>query len=209
MELIKESSEIKKHNSAIDKSLELNNVKSFIDDAIDNHIIPRIGRAQFDAIVAAREALTDKQKPVFNLLQRSCVGFMLAYYAVSGAITIDNTGIFVTKGTNKLPASDKKLMSLRKDSFLKGFGSLEKAIDYLEENLADFPLYAGSDQHQLNRSLLINSSSEFQSAGVNIGNNAQLYEILKTYQSDAEDTYINKILGELGNKIFIYTKGKR
>jgi hypothetical protein len=196
MELIKDASEIKKHNSAIDKSIEINNVKSFIDDAIESHIIPRIGRAQFDQIVAARDALTDKQKPLFNLLQRSCVGFMLAYYAVSGAITIDNTGIFVTKGTNKLPASDKKLMSLRKDSFLKGYGSLEQAIDYLEENLADFPLYLVSDQHKKNRSLLINSSSEFESAGVNIGGNAQLFQILKAYQIDAENTYINNILGD-------------
>ncbi|HEX8608167.1 MAG TPA: DUF6712 family protein [Pedobacter sp.] len=196
MALINTVADIKKHNSAISVGVEMENVQSFIDDAIESHIIPRIGRAQFDELVAARTTLTGKQIPAFNFIQKSCVGFLLAYYAVSGAVTIDNTGIFVVKGTNKAPASDKKLMSLRKDSFLKGYGALEQAVDYLEASLADFPLYLASDQHRKNRALLINSSTEFQDAGVNIGGNGPLYQVLKAYQVDAENTYINNILGD-------------
>lgn len=196
MELITSGLEIKRHNSAVVVGIQLSGVKSFIDDAINKNILPKIGRETFTEIVNARESLTAIQKPLFDLLQKACVGFMMAYYSTSGAIQINDGGISVLKGSNFLPASDKKLMALRKDSFEKGYESLELALEYLEAYINDFTTYKNSSERKENRSLLINTSYEFQNSGVNIGNSSQLYQILRTYQVDAERTYINPLLGD-------------
>lgn len=195
MALIDNVQDIKKHNSAISIQMELSGVQSFIDDGIDNHIIPAIGRTVFNELIAAKAALTEVQKPAFDFVQKSCVGFLLAYYSVSGAVQINSGGIYVVKGANTAPASDKKLMALRKDGFEKGYNALEFAVNYLEANKDSFPTYKNSDERKKNRSMFINSSAEFQESGVNIGNNAQLYQVLRTYQEDAERTYVNNLIG--------------
>ncbi|RZJ85844.1 MAG: hypothetical protein EOO20_19490 [Chryseobacterium sp.] len=95
-----------------------------------------------------------------------------------------------------LPASDKKLMQLRKSNIKSAFAALELLVSFLEDNKADFPIYADGDERKENRSLLINTSAEFQKAGVQIGNDAQLYQTLRVYQSNAEETYIIPTLTE-------------
>jgi hypothetical protein len=196
MALIETAADIKQHNGAVNHDIELKSVKSFIDDAIDLFLIPAIGRTSYNGIVNARLTLTPEQAPAFTLLQKACVGFFLAAYAVSGAVVIDGSGISVRRGPTVAPASDKKLMALRKDSLDKGYAAIEQLIIYLEEFIVNFPTYQNSTERKRNRSLLINTSAEFQAAGVNIGNSAQLYQVLRTYQEDAERTYINRLLGD-------------
>jgi hypothetical protein len=196
MALITTSADIKRHNSAVAFNLNITSVQSFIDDAINKHIIPAVGREAFNAINQPIDQLTEGQKPLHDLLQKACVGFLLAYYSGSGALQINDSGLFVLKGANQLPASDKKLMTLRSDSFEKGYESLELAIEYMEAHLTEFPLYHLSEQRKTNRSLIINSANEFQSAGININNSSHVYKVLRTYQVDAESTYINPLLGD-------------
>src|SRR5690606_36293899 len=124
--------------------------------------------------------ITAKESALLLLLQKAAVNFALGYYVNSGAVNISNAGITVTKSDKRLPASDKKLVALRRDCFESAYGALEKAVDYLESNLADFTEYAGSDEYKANRAYFINNSKDFQSNGVNIGNSAQLYQVLKT-----------------------------
>lgn len=195
MSLINSNQEIKRHNSAVSIDLTIESVQSFIDDGINRNIIPKIGRVFFNEIVDARDNLTSDQKIVFNLLQKSCIGFMMAYYSTSGALQISDAGISVLKGANNLPASDKKLMALKKESYQIGYHSLEQAVNYISESPAKFPTYQASKEHAKNRALLINNSSEFQESGVNIGYNAQLYDVLRIYQKDVESTYLLPLLG--------------
>jgi hypothetical protein len=196
MALITTPADIKRHNSAVAADMKLASLQSFIDDAINKHIIPGIGRKTYNQMIASPESLTDVQKGLYQLLQKSCVGFMLAYYSGSGSLQINDAGIFVLKSGNQLPASDKKLMTLRDDSFETGFNALELAINYMESYLADFPIYRDSPERKTNRSLLINCAAEFQSAGINIKGSSSVYHVLRTYQVDAERTYINPLLGD-------------
>lgn len=197
MALIDNTAEIKSRNSAISLNIELANIQSFIDDAIDKHLIPAIGRTQFDALVAGKDGYTDgsKEKTLLILLQKATAGFMLAYYSNTGSLEISNTGIHVSTSTTKRPASDKKLMILRRQSFSDGYGALELAVNYLEVYLNDFPIYKASDEHFNNRALILNTSSEFQLGGVNIGNSAHLYQVLRIYQSGVEVNTIDALLG--------------
>lgn len=197
MALIDNPEEIKKHNSAVSITLKLADIQSFIDDSVNQHLIPAIGRDAYDDLVAGRAGypLNSKQSVAFLLLQKAAVGFILAYYTNSGALQITSAGITVSKGPNTLPASDKKLMVFKRDNFDRGYNNLELLVNYLEANIDDFILYKGSDEHLSNRSLLINNSSEFQKSGVNISNNAHLYQTLRTYQPDIERSAIVPVLG--------------
>lgn len=196
MAIIDNADEIKKHNSAIESGIELVNLQSFINDAIDSRIIPAIGLNQYNEIVT-KKALNDfAYLRLIHLMQAAIVGFMIADYTMNGAVTINSVGVMVSRSDKTAPASDKKLMQLRKYNLQKGFSSLEMLVNHLEENLQLFPLYEASVAHQNNRSLLINQTLEFQAAGVQLNDNYQLYRSIRIHQQNAEETFIYPTLGD-------------
>ncbi|RZK13764.1 MAG: hypothetical protein EOO43_17385, partial [Flavobacterium sp.] len=199
MAIIDSADEVKMHNSAIEAGIELVNLQSFINDAIDNKIIPAIGLTEFNNMVAAKPAPDAHYIRAIHLTQAAIVGFMIADYAVNGAVTINSVGVMVARSEKSAPASDKKLMQLRKYNLQKGYTSLEMLINYLEDNINLFPYYAATDEHKNNRGLLINKTPEFQSAGVQLNDNYQLYKSIRIHQQNAEETFIQPILGETIN----------
>ncbi|MCX2473570.1 hypothetical protein OQZ33_04415 [Pedobacter sp. MC2016-05] len=181
--------ELKKHNSALQANLELGNLQSFIDDAITQKLIPAIGFDQYNDFLAVKEG-NAKQKFALQLAQKAVTGFTIYNYSDNGSVQINGAGILVPYSEKMRPASDKKLMQLRKSNIKAAFAALELLVSFLEDNKIDFPIYAVSEERKENRSLLINTSAEFQKAGVQIGNDAQLYQTLRVFQANAEETYI-------------------
>lgn len=198
MALIDNMKELKKHNSSLTAGVELANLQSFIDDAINFKIVPAIGYNQLSSLVTNKPTLSDSQARAIDLIQKSVTGFAIANYTDNGSVEIRNTGISVVRSEKSAPASDKKLMQLRKSNLQSAYNALELLVNYLEENitLPVFADYATSDNHKENRSLFINTSAEFQKAGVQINNDAQLYQNLRVYQGNAEETYIIPLIGE-------------
>ncbi len=197
MALIDTSAEIKRHNSAVSLDLNPTSIKSFLDDAELNHIIPTIGRATFIAILTGKstvEALSP-QEGLLLLVQKAAVNFAIGYYVNSGAVSITDAGIAVVKNNSRLPASDKKLVALRKDCFEAAYNALEKAVDFLETYRNTFETYLNSDERKQNRSLFIVSSTDFQKSGVNVNNSAQIFSKLKTYINQVELDVIEPNLG--------------
>ncbi len=194
MALIKSIDDIKRHNSAIAGGMDLDSVQSFTDEALNRHIYPTVGYDQVTALTEIEPA-NEKQTRLLELLQKAAVGFLVYYWADQGAVQFSDLGIHVSKDSNRLPASDKKIIALKKQNIGSGFSALEQAVTFLESHLADFPIYAASLERLTNRELLINTSTEFQGSGVNINQDARLYSTLRTYQRTIEDTYILPVLG--------------
>lgn len=195
MALLKTILDIKRHNSAMAAGISLDNLQSFIDEGLDRHIYHAIGYAQVMELVGQKATATPKQQRMLDLLQKAAVAFMVYYWADQGAVQFSDLGIHVAKDSNKLPASDKKIIALKKQNISSGYAALETAVTFLEENIEDFPTYQASAEHSRNRSLLINTSTEFQGSGVNINQDARLYQTLRTYQETIEQTYIEPVLG--------------
>jgi hypothetical protein len=195
MALISTILDIKRHNSAITAGMNLINLQSFIDEALNRHIYLAVGYDQVTALTEVGLAVTEKQKRLLDLLQKAAVGFMVYYWADQGAVQFSDQGIHVSKDNNRLPASDKKIISLKKQNISSGYAALETAVTFLEEHIADFPIYQASAEHERNISLLINTALEFQGSGVNINQDARLYQTLRTYQETVESTYIEPVLG--------------
>ncbi|WP_285055137.1 DUF6712 family protein [Pedobacter ginsengisoli] len=199
MSLLDNPAEVKLHNSAVAANIDLQNVQSFIDDAILKHLVPAIGQEQFDVIVAGKGGYADgsKGKRVLLLLQKAAVNFMVGAYADFGAVQINSAGISVIKSSNSAPASDKKLMILKRKSLFDAFNALEAAVNFLESNINDFTEYKNSVNHIANRSLLINTAYDFQFAGVNIGSSSRFYQALRIYQRKVESDHIEPLIGSV------------
>ncbi len=58
MALIDSTEEIKRHNSSVTLQLSVESILSFIDDAINKHIVPAISAEQFDALIAWKAGFT-------------------------------------------------------------------------------------------------------------------------------------------------------
>ncbi|KAA8483760.1 hypothetical protein BDE36_1774 [Arcticibacter tournemirensis] len=195
MALIDNDIELKKHNSSITKQLSVPSIQSFLADAETKYIIPAVGRAQFNATVAAKPTIVvgSNAETLLLALQKASVNFAIAEYANFGAVSIDDSGLFVRKSDSKAPASDKKVMALREQSMSAGYDAIELAVDFLEEHISDFPVYAASDEHIENRSRFINSSREFPQK---LPVNPTLFASIKSIISKVEDDYIVTVLGD-------------
>jgi hypothetical protein len=195
MALFENIIELRKYNSALSGNIELDNLQSFINEGLNRHIYQAIGYDQVTTLIDQKATASVKQDRVLDLLQHAAVAFMVYYWADQGAVQFSDLGIHVAKDSNKLPASDKKIIALKKQNIGSGYAALETAVSFLEDNINDFPIYKESAEHARNRALLINTATEFQGSGVNINQDARLYATLRSYQETIEATYIEPVLG--------------
>lgn len=194
MALFDNITEVKRHNSAVTGDLGLTNIQSFIDDAVNSHVIPKIGRAQYNALITGKGGFASDsiQMTMLLLIQKAVASFTIAYYSANGAVEISDAGIHVTKTEKRLPASDKKILALRRQNLTAGYAALEMAVIYAEGNKGTFTQYAASDERPINLSGYINTSVEFPQT---IQIDAELYSRVRSIQLKVEEDLIDTILG--------------
>ena len=161
MALIENREELKNDNSSVTVNLSVDSLQSFLDDAINQHIIPAIGRDTYNLLLSKDFEALSAEETLLLFVQKAVVNFALAYYSNYGSLQLSDSGAHVTQSDGMRAASDKKIMQLRKESFRAGFAALEYAVEFLEKNLATFVAYSASDEHKENRASFINSSIEF------------------------------------------------
>ena len=193
MRLVDNSEDLKLHNSAIQKDLKIESVRSFVDDAEQNMIVPAIGMEMYSRLLGT-DPQWDKDVALKGYLQKAIVNFTVSNYIAFGSIQLSDGGAHVIQDERKKIASDKKLLVLRKHSRADAFRALEFAVEYLESNLSYFTDYAGSAAHQNNRRFLINTTADF-SIGFDIRGNAGLFDSLKAVMGNVEENYISQLLG--------------
>lgn len=194
MNLITTSAIFKQAYSAIDVDFALSSIKSFIDDADENYIIPVIGRTTFDKVISLGEGTSTAEKVIVNLLRKAEANFAVNLYVSAGSVNISDAGISVSKTEKSLPASDKKLVTLKSDTIEAGFNLLYNALDQIEAN-KDALDYNDTQERAKNLAMFINNAREFQMAGINIGSSNNLYQTLRTYQFTPEVYQVEKLLG--------------
>lgn len=197
MALIDTTEELKRHNSSVTVGLQVKSLESFLADAYDKKIIPAIGRAQFNALVNGKADFEagSNQETLLHLVQKAAVNFAIGFYVAYGSVLLNNSGAQVSTSESMKPASDKKLMALRRQSIADAYTALEQAVEFLEENLGAFTDYANATAHYLNRALFINSSIEFNTiSGIRV--DAQLYDSLRNHLQGIEDDQIKVVVGE-------------
>lgn len=192
MRIITQVEQLKEANSAVSVDLELASLASYIDNA-EAEIIRIIGEATLTEVLDAPVGL--------SLLRRAVVDLALADYSSSGAIEISNKGIHVTKSEKYLPASDKKLLNFRLDSFNRGWRSFEQLIVVIEASPMGYPQWRASHHRTDYFNTLFRDSGEFSSFG-GIGISASLFKVLKPIiQRVQEDVLYNQYGEDLVDSI--------
>lgn len=195
MALINTAADIKKHNSSATVTFSLDSIQSFVDDAINKDILPAIGRATLTQLTTGTPAADSDHEFALNLVQKAAVNFALAYYISFGSVQLSDAGAHVQTDTTLRPASDKKIMAMRKQSFADAHTALEMGIMVLESNHTFFSDYATSEEHKQNRNCFINTSKEFTLSCSDIIT-AQVFASLKGEVGRVERDCIENILGE-------------
>lgn len=195
MGLVDNIDELKRANSSITTQLNIESIQSFIDDAVSGQILPRVGWDQYQFFVSGKGGFADDSEAfhALLLLQKAVVNFALAAYADFGALGIDDSGVFVWRNNDKLPASDKKVMRLRQVSSAMAYKSLEDALIFMEGLPLVFGSYNVSNERKANLSLFINFSKEMPQT---VSVSADLFDSLRDIVRNTEENILLPLLSD-------------
>lgn len=197
--LLKTNDELKANFSGIDKDYKFLSLKSFVDDAEKDILIPWIGQEIYDVIDAAYNAgtIAGKQLTLLSYLQKASVHLALMLSADSGSFRISDSGFYVVVTDTNKPVSDKKMSEFKKGRRESGYRAMEQAIIYLEKNISDeaFATYADSDQHLQHSAYFINDSVLFTRYYNKVSNSAYLFSKMLDAVDFCERTNIAPTLG--------------
>lgn len=186
MRFITSQEQLKQANSSVTADLDLSSVRSYITNA-EMEVLTIIGEAtavQIEGNVVALE-----------ILRMVVVDLSLANYSSSGAVQMDNTGIFVVKSDSNLPASDKKLLAFRQDATERAWQNFDRLTVYLDGNPSVFTAWKDSEQRKSYFSTLFSNYREFGAFG-GIGVSASLFQLLKPLIQRIEEDVLDLNFGE-------------
>lgn len=183
MRYFKNDSEFKEACSAIDAKFELDSIRTYVLDA-EYSIEPIIGIATAEAVSEDNDLLS---------VMRSCIANLaLGAYTSSGAVMISNAGIQVATGSNRAPASDKKLMAFKRDAMERGWQNFERLITMLERKKTE--PWIGSVERKMYMSTLFSNSTEFGPFG-GVGITATVFQGFKNTIENVQDDLLEPVLG--------------
>jgi len=181
MKYLTSTEQIKLANSSIANNFEIKSISSFI-NRVELELILLIGETTLNKVVANSIAV--------DILRSAITDLALAEYTSSGSVLLDNSGIYVLKSDNKLPASDKKLLNFRMEALERGWRCVEQLVIYLESKPTEFTEWKDSEERKSYFSTLFSNSSEFSSFG-GLSISAHLFKVLKPIIRRVEEDYLN------------------
>lgn len=201
MALLKTTPELKAIFSTIDADYNFNSLKSFIDDAEQDIVIPWIGLEIYTVVSTAYNAgpiAPGVIADVLFYLQKAVTHLALMLAADSGSVRLADGGLYVIVTATNKPVSDKKMLAFTRGRRESGYKGLEQAIEYMETNIANEALatYAGSDAHKQHRAYFINSAVAFTGYYKKVNNSAYLFWQLMDALDFCERKYIAPVLGQ-------------
>ncbi len=169
--------------SAVNADFSLDSISTYI-ESVEIEIEKLIGVDTCAAVLA--------DAAILKVMRRCIADLSLASYASSGAIMISDAGIQVAVGTNRAPASDKKLMAFKRDAIERGWSTFEQVIVLLERSTIS--IWKDSDYRKSYLSSLFAGSSEFGPFG-GVAISSSVYMRFRNTIVNVQDDYLEKVLG--------------
>lgn len=179
--------QLKEANSAVSNDFDIVGLRTFIERAEDE-VVLLIGEAAADEVLANTAAL--------GVIRRCLADLALDGYASSGAILISNSGIQVATGSNRAPASDKKLLAFRRDARERGWQAFEQLILVMERQPTGFDGWKASGERKAYFSTLFSGSGEFGPFG-GVAISSTLWMRMRRQIEFVQDDYLVDILGRV------------
>ena len=184
---------------AINTNSNYEDIKPYIQQAELKFIKPVIGKDLYNELLASiSEASSSSDTDYTGLLQK--VRLPLAYYAYYLALPILNVqvssgGIHIVTNENKKTAFPWQIEQLSNSWLNTAHDFIESLLEYLEENISDFPTWKDSSARVDSLSLFITSANEFNDSYF-INGSRRLYSALKPILKSVEQKYIKPTIGD-------------
>lgn len=180
----------------VSKTLTYNKIAPFISDAEDD--LKKVISSEFYNELDNYTGVDANFIQAIKLLQDS-----IAYTAYFKGFDIMNA-TFSNQGIHRIESdaegAGKKALFQRQEENLKntfkvqGYNKLDKALIFLEDNKASFPIWTASDNYTLALRNFINSTEEFNNI-YNIENSRLIFLKLRNFQRLAEDFTVLPLIG--------------
>lgn len=164
-------------NASFSHSLLIPDIRNIENREIKSVIGNTLYTALNTAYNADPESLSAVQKALLEYIQPAVANLVMWQYASKGTMIIDDKGFSVTSTETTKPASETKIENYKQACMNAGFNAIDDLIEFLEENIGDYPDWASSDAAKEARGLLIPSAKIFQQF-VNIRASRRLYLIV-------------------------------
>ena len=160
--LIKTTEEIQKYVS-VDINLQQKSVLPYLHHG-QQQIVRLLGKTLYNALnehYNSEESESATLDALLPYVQRPLANFAVHYGLSALNVTIGPTGIGVINTQNIAPASQARTDALKQDLLDRAYDAMESLLEFLEENITDYPLWAASDAYAHQYSLLITSARRF------------------------------------------------
>lgn len=183
---------------SVTKAYEIKEFETRVDFSIEFYLKKWIGEAQLNALISAHatSSLTTPQAELVKKLQMSLAHFVFYEHIPFAQVIIDDSGISRKENDNYKTAYANQVQLLMNKSLKTAYDSLEHALNFLEDNQSNYPLWVASSGYTQNKKYFINTAVDF-------GNQYPIIRGRLTFKSmfptmdDVETFYIEQCLGNL------------
>ncbi|MFC4261920.1 DUF6712 family protein [Ferruginibacter yonginensis] len=142
-------------------------IKSTIQNVEDKHIIPVLGREQYNALNEAYKNATDETlapgplKELLEQCRKVIAPYVCYYHAPKADATLSDAGFKRSETESSKTAYQYQLANYREANLLEAEAATENLISFLEAEINNYELWANSDAYKTYKSLFIRKASEF------------------------------------------------
>lgn len=163
MALITDTATIQEYVS-VDIQLQQKSVLPYMENG-KQQIVRLLGKTLYNAMDTWYNTDPQPENAEYTALlpyvQRALANFAL-YYGLSALnVSIGPTGIGVVSSQNLAPASKERTNALKTDLLDAAYDAMETMLEFLEENIDDYPAWESSDAYARQYELLITSGRDF------------------------------------------------
>ncbi len=173
----------------------------FLNDAQDIILTKYLGADLINRLEIIDENSTDeadeKYLKVLPLARRALGPFAIALSTDETSINTGDSGHTVTRTENLAPASDSKIEKANASLENRAWNNLEVLLEYLEQNINDFPELRNSHYFKFCRTKYFPSASVFQESGlIDINYSRLCFEKLRQLIIRIERTEVRELVTE-------------
>jgi len=187
--------DFKEHvGGGVNQSLHLGSIKPTMLAAFRNHIRAWLGDAQWNILVTNADAPSQEEEALIEYVRTPLAMLTMYEYSKIGSVEFGEMGLHRTETEDRKGAYKYQENEYREYMLRNGYEALEQMLSFLEDNEADYPLWQISAGYDRNKSLYINTASDFRDAySFNI--DRYTYESFRALMADVETFAILPVLG--------------
>ena len=181
--LIKTAEDIKKYvSTAFNFTFDI--VKPYVVKSERQKIKTIIGEATYKAWAETPPPEGNPQK-AYELLREASANLSVLNYIPIGVVTVADHGITVSTSANTATASYGQILDLKRSLIDIANSSLDEALELMEANKSDFPLWTPTTAYTVFKELMVQRTSEFNRF-FNIQNSRLTFIALRAYQLEIQ-----------------------